>query len=58
MHAYDRYTKLVNIELILYRLGERDVNFILNPNIVSEQQIKKLKMVLDEMINESKTNDI
>lgn len=57
MPTYDKYTKLVNIELILYRHNKGDVNFILNPDDASEQQIKKLKMVLDEIINENITSN-
>lgn len=55
--TYDKYTKLVEIELILYRRNKGDVNFILSPNDASEQQIKKLKMVLDEIINENITSN-
>lgn len=57
MPTYDKYTKLVAIELILYRRGKDDVNFILDPGIVNDQDIKKLKMVLDEMIEEGKVSD-
>lgn len=57
MPTYDKYTKLVGIELILYRRNNGDVNFLLDPNIASEQQVKKLKMVLDEMIEEGKVSD-
>lgn len=56
MPTYDKYTKLVAIELILYRRGKEDVNFILDAETVSEQKIKKLKMILDEMIKGRELN--
>lgn len=55
MPTFDKHTRLVKIELILYRRGESDVNLILNPDIVSDQRIKKLKMVIDEIIEEGKS---
>lgn len=56
MPTYDKYTKLVKIELILYREGRGDVNFILDPNVVDDQSIKKLKLILDKMIGSKEEN--
>lgn len=54
MPTFDKHTRLVKFELVIYARVGSDTNLVFTPQIVDLQRIEKLQMLLNEMIEEGK----
>lgn len=51
---YNKKTVLNEIRFTVYRRKGEDFTFNINPNSVTEQKIKKLKLIIDEEVEKNK----
>lgn len=55
--TFDKQTRLVKFELILYSRVGSDTKLVFTPQIVDEQRIRKMQLLLNEMIEEGKSSN-